>query len=163
MVPTYRSYWNPTASMKKRVSCEPHPSHSTSLHPRPPSRHPLTESASVYAPRSMTACRLSTSSVHRRVVVQREDVHMDIARGGKWPIHGRAREEQACHRGQLEEHAVVLGQREVHHRDMRRPLETTEPQSCRCRSRRSLEGVVTMYACGERKEKSQTHSGLSFA
>jgi len=56
-------------------------------------------------------------------VVQRKDVHAGVARSSKWGVHGRTGEERGRRRGQLEEHAVVVGWREMQRRDVRRPLQ----------------------------------------
>jgi len=55
-------------------------------------------------------------------MVQRKAVHAGIARSSKWRIRRRTGKEWARHHGQLEEHAVTVGLREVQRRDVRRPL-----------------------------------------
>ena len=67
-------------------------------------------------------CRLPSPSVHRGVMVQRKDVHANVARGSKWHVRGWATQEWTRRRSQLQEHAVIVRQRKVQRRDVRRSL-----------------------------------------
>ena len=68
------------------------------------------------------ACRLPSSPVCHRVMMQRKDMYAGVARGSKWHVSRRAGEEWARRRRQLEEHAMIVRRREVQRRDVRRPL-----------------------------------------
>jgi len=54
--------------------------------------------------------------------MQRKHMRPGFASSSKWHVRGRTGEERARRRVQLEEHAVVVGLREVQRRDVRRPL-----------------------------------------
>jgi len=54
--------------------------------------------------------------------MQRKHVCAGVARRSKRHVRRRTGEERARRRGQLEEHAVVVGLREVQRRDVHRPL-----------------------------------------
>ena len=66
--------------------------------------------------------RLPSSPVRRGVMMQRKHMCARIGGGSKWHVRRRTGEEWARRRGQLEEHAVVVGLREVQRRDVGRPL-----------------------------------------
>jgi len=55
-------------------------------------------------------------------MMQRKQARAGVARSSKWQVCRRTSEKRARRRGQLEEHAVVVRQREVQRRDVRRPL-----------------------------------------
>ena len=61
-------------------------------------------------------------SVGHGVMMQRKQVRAGVARSSKWQVCRRTGEKWTRRRGQLEEHTVVVRQREVQRRDMRRPL-----------------------------------------
>jgi len=56
-------------------------------------------------------------------MMQRKHVCAGVERRSKRHVRRRTGEERARRRGQLEEHAVVVGRREMQRRDVRRPLQ----------------------------------------
>ena len=66
--------------------------------------------------------RLPSSPVRHGVMMQRKHVRASVARSSKRHVCRRLGKERARRRGKLEEHAVVVRQREVQRRDVRRPL-----------------------------------------
>jgi len=66
--------------------------------------------------------RLPSSPVRCGVMAERKHVRPGVASSRKWHVRRRTGAEWAHRRGQLEEHAVVVGLREAQLRDVGRPL-----------------------------------------